>query len=213
SWPQSCRSFLMAFVNLAAESTATQHADDLKVEVLFSPHECPRKSKKGDLVNAHYDGYLQDGSQFYCSRSDRSGHPQWFVLGVGQVIRGLDEGMKDMCPGERRRITVPPELGFGAQGKDKVPPNATLVFEVEVFSVSRGPRSMEAFKEMDLDADRSLTPSELRRYLKAEYEKGGKRKEESFYDGIIDDVLRKSDRDGDGTISAAEYNVYEHDEL
>ncbi|KAL4635658.1 peptidyl-prolyl cis-trans isomerase FKBP7 [Arapaima gigas] len=199
--------------SLVGDSTAMQHADGLKVEVLFSPEQCSRRSKRGDLVNAHYDGYLSDGSQFYCSRSDRSGHPQWFVLGVGQVIRGLDEGMKDMCPGERRRITVPPELGFGAQGKDKVPPNATLVFEVEVFSVSRGPRSMEAFREMDLDADQSLSKTELRQYLKLQYEKNGGLKEESFYDSVINDVLHKSDHNGDGIISAKEYNVYEHDEL
>ena len=55
---------------------------------------------------------------FY-SRSDKAGHPQWFVLGVGQVIKGLDLGMNDMCPGEKRKITVPPSLGFGKEGKGK----------------------------------------------------------------------------------------------
>lgn len=52
-----------------------------------------------------------------CSRSDRTGHPQWFVLGVGQIIKGLDIGMTDMCPGEKRKITVPPALAFGENGK------------------------------------------------------------------------------------------------
>uniref|UniRef100_A0A3Q0RBQ2 peptidylprolyl isomerase n=1 Tax=Amphilophus citrinellus TaxID=61819 RepID=A0A3Q0RBQ2_AMPCI len=93
---------------------------EVKTEVLFKPEECSQRSKRGDLINAHYDGYLaKDGSQFYCSRTEKDGHPQWFVLGVGQVIKGLDIGMMDMCPGEKRKITVPSALAFGEQGKGK----------------------------------------------------------------------------------------------
>uniref|UniRef100_A0A3Q3AVV9 peptidylprolyl isomerase n=1 Tax=Kryptolebias marmoratus TaxID=37003 RepID=A0A3Q3AVV9_KRYMA len=135
---------------------------EVKIEVLFKPLECTKRSKKGDLINAHYDGYLaEDGSQFYCSRTDKDGHPQWFVLGVGQVIRGLDIGMLDMCVGEKRKVTVPSALAFGDKGKGPVPPNATVVFEVEVLSVSRGPRSMEAFGHIDLDRDKTLTKAEV----------------------------------------------------
>lgn len=64
---------------------------------------------------------------FCFSRSDKDGHPQWFVHGVGQIIKGLDMGMKDMCAGEKRKITVPPALAFGEKGKGKA----------EIFSVSR----------------------------------------------------------------------------
>ncbi|XP_028250024.1 peptidyl-prolyl cis-trans isomerase FKBP7 [Parambassis ranga] len=193
-------------------------ADDLdgevQTEVLFKPEPCSPKSKKGDLINAHYDGYLdKDGSQFYCSRSDKDGHPQWFVLGVGQVIKGLDVGMIDMCPGEKRKITIPSDLAFGDKGKGPVPPNATVVFEVEVFSVSRGPRSMEAFNNIDLDKDRSLTKEEVKAYLKLEYESDGKPRDDPFYEKIAADIFRKSDHDKDGQISAKEYNIYEHDEL
>lgn len=53
------------------------------------------------------------------SRTDKAGHPQWFVLGVGQVIRGLDIGMLDMCPGEKRKVTVPSVLAFGEKGKGR----------------------------------------------------------------------------------------------
>ncbi|KAM9364616.1 peptidyl-prolyl cis-trans isomerase FKBP7 [Pholidichthys leucotaenia] len=171
-------------------------------------------SKKGDLINAHYDGYLvEDGSQFYCSRSDKAGHPQWFVLGVGQVIKGLDIGMMDMCPGEKRKITVPSALAFGEKGKGPVPPNATVVFEVEVLSVTRGPRSMEAFGRIDVDKDKSLSKAEVKEYLKVEYEKGGKLHDDEFYDKIIADIFHKNDQDKDGIISANEYNIYKHDEL
>ncbi|CAL8267247.1 unnamed protein product [Lota lota] len=187
---------------------------EVKIEVVFKPMECNQKSKKGDLINVHYDGYLaKDGSQFYCSRSDKAGHPQWFVLGVGQVIKGLDLGMNDMCPGEKRKITFPPSLGFGEEGKAPVPPNATLVFEVELYSVSRGPRSMEAFREIDLDQDKSLTKEEVKRYLKLDYERTGTPKDEAFYDKIMADIFHKNDHDRNGLITTKEYNVYQHDEL
>uniref|UniRef100_A0AAQ4PBQ6 peptidylprolyl isomerase n=1 Tax=Gasterosteus aculeatus aculeatus TaxID=481459 RepID=A0AAQ4PBQ6_GASAC len=92
---------------------------EIKVEVLFRPEQCTPKSKRGDMINVHYDGFLaKDGSQFYCSRSDKNGHAQWYVLGIGQVIEGLDKGMVDMCPGEKRKITVPPGLAFGSAGKE-----------------------------------------------------------------------------------------------
>ncbi|XP_042282373.1 peptidyl-prolyl cis-trans isomerase FKBP7 [Thunnus maccoyii] len=195
-------------------ATADEQDGEVKIEVLFKPEQCDKQSKRGDLMNVHYDGFLaKDGSQFYCSRSDKAGHPQWFVLGVGQVIKGLDVGMMDMCPGEKRKITVPPVLAFGEKGKGPVPPNATVVFEVELYSVSRGPRTMEAFGEIDIDKDRSLTKAEVKEYLKKEYEKGGKPRDEAFYQKIMDDIFRRNDDDKDGLISANEYNIYKHDEL
>ncbi|XP_056145950.1 peptidyl-prolyl cis-trans isomerase FKBP7 [Lampris incognitus] len=205
--------FLLPFY-FFVPANAEEPSGDVKIEVLFMPTECKQKSKRGDLVNVHYDGYLaKDGSQFYCSRSDKTGHPQWFVLGVGQIIKGLDLGMKDMCPGEKRKITVPPALAFGEKGKAPVPPNATVIFEVELFSVSRGPRTMEAFADMDLDKDRSLTKAEVKIYLKVEYEKNGPPRDEPFYEKILTDLFHKNDHDKDGLISAKEFNIFKHDEL
>ncbi|XP_028991721.1 peptidyl-prolyl cis-trans isomerase FKBP7 [Betta splendens] len=195
-------------------ATADELEAEVKIEVLFKPELCSPKSKRGDLINVHYDGFLaKDGSQFYCSRSDKAGHPQWFVVGVGQVIKGLDIGMMDMCPGEKRKITVPSSLAFGEIGKAGVPPNATVIFEVELYSVSRGPRSMEAFTHMDLDKDKSLTKSEVKQYLKLEYEKGGKPRDDPFYEKVLADIFRRNDQDSDGLISVNEYNIYKHDEL
>ncbi|XP_057707485.1 peptidyl-prolyl cis-trans isomerase FKBP7 [Corythoichthys intestinalis] len=188
--------------------------DEVKIEVVFQPETCEKRSKKGDLMNVHYDGFLaNDGSQFYCSRDDKAGHPQWFILGVGQVIKGLDIGMVDMCVGEKRKVTVPPSLAFGEKGKGPVPPNATVIFEVEAFAVSRGPRSMEAFAQIDIDKDRMLTKNEIKDYIKMEFEREGKPKDESYYEKVITDIFRKSDSDNDGILSAKEYNIYQHDEL
>ncbi|KAK1789143.1 hypothetical protein P4O66_015090 [Electrophorus voltai] len=206
-----CLQILNAFVDLiyASESNA-----DIKVDILFVPENCTQKTKKGDLLHAHYDGYLaKDGSQFYCSRSAKNGSPHWFVLGIGEVIKGLDMGLKDMCPGEKRKITVPPSLAFGEKGKNPVPPNATVIFEVELLHVRRGPHSMEAFKEMDINNDQTLTKEEVKDHLKMEAKKINVQKEESYFDAVVTDVFSRNDKDTDGTLSLQEYNVYEHDEL
>ncbi|XP_062862321.1 peptidyl-prolyl cis-trans isomerase FKBP7 [Trichomycterus rosablanca] len=201
---------LYSFIDLI---DARASADEVQIEVVFVPENCTQKSKKGDLLHAHYDGFLaKDGSQFYCSRS-ASSQPHWFVLGVGEVIEGLDLGLKDMCPGEKRKITVPPSLAFGEKGKDPVPPHATVIFEVELLHLRRGPRSMEAFNEMDLNNDKTLTKEEVRKHLKMEAEKLNVQKEESYFDSVVTDVFRRNDEDADGTLSVKEYNVYEHDEL
>ncbi|XP_077927162.1 peptidyl-prolyl cis-trans isomerase FKBP7 isoform X4 [Halichoerus grypus] len=97
-----------------------ESTEEVKIEVLHRPENCSKTSKKGDLLNAHYDGFLaKDGSKFYCSRTQNEGHPKWFVLGVGQVIKGLDIAMMDMCPGEKRKVIIPPSLAYGKEGYDK----------------------------------------------------------------------------------------------
>ena len=92
------------------------------------------EAKSGGRVSVHYVGTLTDGTKFDSSR-DR-GQPFEFHLGAGQVIQGWDIGVAGMKVGGLRKLTIPPEEGYGARGAGGViPPNATLLFEVELIAV------------------------------------------------------------------------------
>jgi FKBP-type peptidyl-prolyl cis-trans isomerase FkpA len=91
-------------------------------------------AKAGDSVSVHYTGWLTNGEKFDSSHDRRS--PFSFKLGAGKVIKGWDEGVAGMKPGGKRKLTIPAALGYGARGAGGViPPNAELIFEVELLKI------------------------------------------------------------------------------
>jgi len=128
------RFIALTFILLVSEFSSALANDEFIIETL--------QKGKGDLATAnqqisvHYEGKLTDGTVFDASRPRMK--PFSFTLGKGQVIKGWDLGVEGMAIGEIRRLTIPPELGYGAIGvRGVIPPNATLIFEVELLAVSK----------------------------------------------------------------------------
>ncbi|TGL58338.1 FKBP-type peptidyl-prolyl cis-trans isomerase [Leptospira sarikeiensis] len=92
-----------------------------------------KEAFNGSNVTVHYTGWLTNGKKFDSSK-DR-GTPFRFDLGAGQVIKGWDKGVQGMKEGGVRKLTIPPELGYGSSGAGIIPPNSTLIFEVELIKV------------------------------------------------------------------------------
>ena len=106
-----------------------------QTEIIIVDNTTTIIAENGMQVAVHYQGRLEDGTVF--DDSHKRGEPISFTLGRGQVIKGWEQGIEGMAVGEKRTLTIPPELGYGEQGAgDVIPPNATLIFDVELVSAT-----------------------------------------------------------------------------
>uniref|UniRef100_A0A182W2T9 peptidylprolyl isomerase n=1 Tax=Anopheles minimus TaxID=112268 RepID=A0A182W2T9_9DIPT len=127
--------FVLCLVGVALAQSVSADGK-LKIGVKKRVENCTVRTKKGDLVHMHYTGTLEDGTEF--DSSIPRGNPLSFTLGMGQVIKGWDQGLLGMCEGEKRKLVIPPELGYGERGAgEKIPPNSVLIFEVELMKIER----------------------------------------------------------------------------
>lgn len=207
-------SFVLALVACVAYAE-----DKLKVDVVSVPEGCEVKSKNGDMLTMHYTGRLTDGTKFDSS-FDRD-QPFSFQLGVGQVIKGWDQGLVDMCVGEKRNLTIPPSLGYGNRGAGNViPADATLHFEVELINIGDSAPTTNVFKEIDIDKNNMLSREEVSEYLKKQMvaADGAEQSEEvknmlADHDKLVEEIFQHEDKDKNGFISHDEFSGPKHDEL
>jgi peptidylprolyl isomerase len=123
---------------IPADTEIKATASGLKYSVLKAGAPDGKSPKANDKVKVHYSGWLTDGTLF--DSSVVRGQPIEFQL--TQVIPGWTEGVQLMTPGARFKFTIPPELAYGARGQRGIPPNSTLVFEVELLSFTEGPKPL-----------------------------------------------------------------------
>lgn len=115
--------------------TQNQPEPEVKMNVQTIKEGTGEPSKNNDKLKVHYIGTLENGTKFDSSL-DRN-QPFEFTLGAGEVIRGWDEGLINMKVGEKRKLTIPPELGYGTAGvPGTIPANSTLIFEVELLKIN-----------------------------------------------------------------------------
>ncbi|KAK2827107.1 hypothetical protein Q7C36_018033 [Tachysurus vachellii] len=126
----------VTLMTLLTEVVQGAEKKKLQIGIKKRVENCPIKSRKGDVLNMHYTGKLEDGTEF--DSSIPRNQPFTFTLGTGQVIKGWDQGLLGMCEGEKRKLVIPSELGYGDRGAPpKIPGGATLIFEVELLSIER----------------------------------------------------------------------------
>uniref|UniRef100_A0A8C5A7A9 peptidylprolyl isomerase n=1 Tax=Gadus morhua TaxID=8049 RepID=A0A8C5A7A9_GADMO len=201
-------------------------SDTTVMTVIHKPEECEKITKNGDFVKYHYNASLMDGS--HIDSTHNYGKTYNIVLGANQVVPGMEEGLKDMCVGEKRHLVIPPHLGYG-EGADEVPGSAVLVFDVELVEVEEGlPEgymfiwnddvSPDLFTEMDVDLDQQVEASEFTNYIMRQVTEGRGRLAPGFDPyRIIDNMFSNQDRNGDGKITESEFRLKAdeatHDEL
>lgn len=196
--------------------TLRASTDQLNIEITQKVENCDRKTKDGDLLTIHYSGRLaSDGKQF--DSSYERGQPFSFQLGKKYVIPGWEQGVQDMCAGEKRTLHIPSHLGYGEMGAgEHIPPNANLIFDVELIKIEEAPPQTNVFKEIDTDKDGQLSREEVGDYLKKQIPENMKDTEDvASFDGdkMVEEIFHHEDKDKNGFISHNEFTGPKHDEL
>ncbi|XP_029382883.1 peptidyl-prolyl cis-trans isomerase FKBP9 [Echeneis naucrates] len=191
--------------------------DKVDIKIIHRPEECNDTTEVNDLVHYHYNCTLMDGTVLFSSH-DYGNVPE-AVLGMDKVIDGLDEGLRGMCAGEKRLVTVPPHLGHGERGATGVPGSAVLVFDIELVSFQKGvppgylfvwlndtPENL--FETMDINKNKEVPQEEFAEFIKMQVADGkGRMKPGLSTEQVIADMFHNQDRDKDGVITEKELKL------
>ncbi|KAM4624654.1 peptidyl-prolyl cis-trans isomerase FKBP9 [Polymixia lowei] len=191
--------------------------DIVEVQVIHKPEACNETSAVNDLIHYNYNCSLLDGTLLFAS-SDYD-KIQDAVLGADKVIDGLDEGLRGMCVGEKRVVTVPPHLGHGEKGATGVPGSAVLVFELELVSLAKGvppgylfvwleESPVELFEALDINKNQEVPQEEFGEFIKLQVAEGkGRMKPGMDPEEVIADMFKNQDRNQDGLITPDELKL------
>lgn len=202
-----------------AQASKEKREDGLEIHYTFRPEACERKARTTNVLTLHYKGYLEGTETVFDSSYERN-EPFSFQLGIGHVILGWEKGLLGTCVGEKRRLVIPPELGYGDAKHDQIPPKSTLVFDVEILKIEEGPKPMNVFKEIDTDGDERLSRKEVGEFLRKQLvasnqhgDMGSAEDPERLQ--MIDEIFMHEDKDKDDYITHDEFSgpKYDHEEL
>ncbi|XP_034425944.1 peptidyl-prolyl cis-trans isomerase FKBP10 isoform X2 [Hippoglossus hippoglossus] len=191
--------------------------DTVNIQVTHKPEVCNDTTAENDLVRYNYNCSLMDGTLLFSSHSYEN--LQDAVLGAEKVIDGLDSGLRGMCLGERRVVTVPPHLGHGEKGATGVPGSAVLVFEIELVSFEKGvppgylfvwlahtPANL--FEALDANKNEEVPQEEFGEFIKLQVAEGkGRIKPGLTMEQVVVDMFENQDRNKDGVITADELKL------
>ncbi|RHZ57884.1 hypothetical protein Glove_382g65 [Diversispora epigaea] len=129
--------FVFLNINNSVEAKEPPKTLQIGIKKRIPEGQCSKKTQNGDSIDVHYTGVLfEDGKQF--DSSIPRGEPLTFTLGIGQVIKGWDQGLIGMCVGEKRKLIIPADLAYGKRGSPPViPENSALIFDVELMKIGK----------------------------------------------------------------------------
>uniref|UniRef100_A0A4W6CMS2 peptidylprolyl isomerase n=1 Tax=Lates calcarifer TaxID=8187 RepID=A0A4W6CMS2_LATCA len=188
-------------------------SDTVDIQITYRPEVCNDTTAVNDLVRYHYNCTLIH------THSSHLINLQDAVLGADKVIDGLDEGLRGMCVGEKRLVTVPPHLGHGEKGATGVPSSAVLVFDIELVSFEKGvppgylfvwlmdtPENL--FEALDINKNQEVSQEEFGEFIKLQVAEGkGRIKPGLTMEQVVTDMFQNQDRNKDGVITANELKL------
>ncbi|XP_062589956.1 uncharacterized protein LOC134251571 [Saccostrea cucullata] len=199
---------LFLVVIFLSSTHAEQTNEEMKVEVLYKPRVCLKKSQLNNMLKVQFKVFFENGTLFHSSYD--TDVLMDVPLGLGDPSGELEKGFIDMCIGEKRLLTVP-HHGQGdrelpLQNGNVLPPNIPLLYEVELIDLEDKINVKEGFENIDSDGDDHITLDEIMEQLKAVQEAGGDTAlSPEILLQVYNNLIAAADKDSDGRISREEY--------